>query len=284
MKIEMKSNMKAVMRLKCILLATACSLAIVAASNGAKKTGMKKNKKSFKGLTSDMVRVPAGKFMYGKEGARIFQKEFYIDRKEITVCRYNRLYNIAYKASFGSCGLSADWNALNRRYNNSVNRSDWSTARDICKAAGKRLPTEMEWEKAARGKDGRTYPWGEKTPTCEYTVMSEKEDGRGCGKGWALEPCTRPGGNSSYGLCDMAGNSCEWVQSKRGEKGKDVHIAKGGSAAHGPEFLKTWLRFEDGDRVYEGEHYLDLESCRDYGFRCAWSRSDYNLKLLPKRK
>ncbi len=81
----------------------------------------------------------------------------------------------------------------------------WFQARDFCESQGKQLPTEAQWGKAARGTDGRLYPWGNQPPACNLVPMQSM-----CGDD-ILPVGSKPAGASPYGALDMAGNVFEWT-------------------------------------------------------------------------
>lgn len=163
-----------------------------------------------------MVQIPAGTFEMGSfftedEGPirDVFLDTFYIDPTEVTVNEY---------ASCQSCsppdtGTLCNWGQQGRGLH-PVNCVTWAQAAEFCawtSGGNKRLPTEAEWEKAARGNFGRVYPWGDMPePSCEYAVMDEDE-GDGCGMNSTWVVGSKPGGASIFGVEDMAGNVMEWT-------------------------------------------------------------------------
>lgn len=176
---------------------------------------------------TEMVSVPAGQFTMGCNPATspiacagsqlerlVFLDAYQIDKYKVTYRRYN-----ACKAEGkctdlyegGGCNAGMSWNA-----DTPVNCVNYEQAEALCEAEGKRLPTEAEWEKAARGTDGRTFPWGNQPASCERAVMSEQLPGEkmapGCGRGTTRPVGSKPAGASPYGAMDMEGNLWEWTR------------------------------------------------------------------------
>jgi formylglycine-generating enzyme required for sulfatase activity len=172
----------------------------------------------------EMVRVPAGEFLYGDDKQKMSQPEFWIDKTPVTNGEFAHFVQAAgYKTTAEQKGSGyaytgsewketkgADWRHpggpktdIQSKADHPVVQVSWEDAVAYAKWAGKRLPTEQEWEKAARGTDGRAYPWGEQEPTRELCNFGENEkDTTPVGK-------YSPQGGSPYGCVDMAGNVWE---------------------------------------------------------------------------
>jgi formylglycine-generating enzyme required for sulfatase activity len=159
-----------------------------------------------------MAMVPAGEFSMGSSSGdadegpvrRVYVDTFSMDVYQVSVRQYARFLDITHHE------VPPDWTIMNRPMNQDrpVSNVDWVDADMYCKWAGKRLPTEAEWEKAARGTDGRVYPWGNEPPT-KFHANSGKEI-------WSNHTALLPvgmleEGKSPYGIYDMAGNVWEWV-------------------------------------------------------------------------
>jgi formylglycine-generating enzyme required for sulfatase activity len=173
-----------------------------------------------------MVFVPAGEFQMGCDRDRnagvcnsgnmplhtVYLDPYFIDRTEVTRGKY------AQCIAAGACDEPQGWSRYDNEQthgNYPVTRVSWFNAVDYCTWAGKRLPTEAEWEKAARGSnDTRTYPWGDADPNCTL-ANSRYPDGDRWGFCVSVSDPNKvgsyPAGASPYGALDMAGNVSEWV-------------------------------------------------------------------------
>jgi formylglycine-generating enzyme required for sulfatase activity len=163
-------------------------------------------------LEQSMVLVPAGEFIMGswtgdadeRPVRHVYLDAYFFDKDQLTVGEYAKFLDAT------SHSVPSDWNIMSRAMhkNRPVVNVDWADAAAYCKWAGKRQPTEAEWEKAARGTDGRTYPWGDEPPTKFHGNMNKELWNSHMG----LTPVGMfQDGKSPYGINDMAGNVWEWV-------------------------------------------------------------------------
>ena len=223
---------KTVLGLLTILLAGMSSAGTAEASDSKKGKAINYN---------EMVVVPAGKFIFGKPGAtkEISLPAFSIDKYEVTNRQFAK-FNLDHKY-----GKGGD--------NYPVTMVSIAEASDHCAALDKRLPTEQEWEKAARGTDGRLYPWGNEF---DKVLCITKENAAVEGQPALIAPvgsCEK--GQSPYGAMDMAGNVWEWTSSWN----ERYSVLRGGSFFEGRE----------SSTVYS--FLLSIpDDAKDYvGFRCV---------------
>jgi formylglycine-generating enzyme required for sulfatase activity/tetratricopeptide (TPR) repeat protein/tRNA A-37 threonylcarbamoyl transferase component Bud32 len=204
-----------------------------------------------------MVYVPPGEFFFGepREGTRqrIFLEGYFIDRTEVTGEQYEKFVTAT------GARPPERWGGpvcppLMR--NEAVCNVSWFEALEYCRWAGKRLPTEQEWEKAARGTDGRYFPWGNRYAPYR-AVCRDSLDERP-----SLVVGRRPTGASPYGCLDMAGNAWEWTRDREGP-GRPDRVIRGGASYSNSDELLTFRRkgAPPGGSSYGGLNLL--------GFRCV---------------
>jgi len=166
-----------------------------------------------------MACIPGGFFIRGHDSGpanarpseKVWLQTFYMDLNEVTYAEYSEC------EKQGKCPEAEPQYIDFNHPLQPMNGVSWYDAAAYCKAMGKHLPTEAEWEKAARGTDGRVFPWGNSAATCEKAVIRDSS-GRSCGvnkrgshpeKGKVWKVGSKPA--AVHGLYDMAGNSFEWV-------------------------------------------------------------------------
>ena len=107
---------------------------------------------------------------------------------------------------------TCNWGA-EERLNHPINCVSWTQAKAYAEWAGARLPTEAEWEYAARSRgQNYQYPWGNEPATCDRAIMKDANGVNGCGEGITWPVCSREDGHSEQGVCDLSGNVFEWVE------------------------------------------------------------------------
>lgn len=222
-----------------------------------------------------MVRVPEGFFLRGsppgvglddeRPQRKLWLDAFDIDRTEVTVAAYQRC--VAAKACEPP-RCTKDGQHPQSRPTHPVVCVRWHDAKAYCAFAGKRLPSEAEWEKAARGEKAQRYPWGDEAPSCERARY------QGCGEG-TVPVGSLAAGASPYGALDLAGNVWEWTadwhhpdyyaigpeKNPPGPFEGDKKVVRGGAHSYSVELVDAASRtYDKPDRAFD-----------HVGFRCARS-------------
>ncbi|MBX3303410.1 MAG: SUMF1/EgtB/PvdO family nonheme iron enzyme [Nitrospira sp.] len=224
------------------------------------KPVQEKTKPSAPAPPGDMVKVPKGTFLYGVEKTReTIDHDYWIDQYAVTNEQYRAFIEVGgyedqqyWSPEWWQWKMKENftepeyWNDTKRNKPNHPVVVCYFEAEAYAKWAGKRLPSEQEWEKAARGEDGRRYPWGEEF---DKNLCNCEESGIG-----HTTPVTQyPNGVSPYGCFDMAGNVWEWCSSWYDDR-YGRRVLRGGSWDFDLESLCASLRdwsyaFGRNDRV-----------------------------------
>ncbi len=236
-----------------------------------------------------LVYIPAGEFRMGSSAASrqaqqdelplhtVYLDAYWIDLTEVTNAMYARC------SSSGKCKPPHNQKSYTRdRYYGNPAYADYPVvyvdreqAEGYCAWAGRRLPTEAEWEKAARGTDSRVYPWGNQDAGCRLANFDISGSDKQYCAGDTLPAGAVPAGVSPYGAMDMAGNAWEWVADWYGETyyqeaphnnpagplTGDYGLLRGGSWSSEGNTLRAAHRF----KMYPTANY------DDWSFRCASS-------------
>jgi formylglycine-generating enzyme required for sulfatase activity/serine/threonine protein kinase len=273
-----------------------------------------------KACAPGMIAIPGGEFFMGSEEKDALDTEkpphrvklmpYCMDELEVTVAEYKECSDHGKCRRAGKENLWPGINAAQRKIydplcniadpegkaKHPINCIDWDQAREACEARGARLPTEAEWEFAARGPDGRIYPWGDEPPSATLLNACGKEcvDWQKKHKDPDNVPALMydaddgfantapvgsfPKGKSRYGLQDVVGNVWEWVadyyadydpaaasstvtEPKGPDKGTDRVIRGGAWNGAQPSWVRPSFRF----------HVAPTARSYGFGFRCAKS-------------
>jgi len=230
----------------------------------------------------EMVWIPEGPFSMGSREAEgdidemphhiVYLPGYYIDLKEVTFADYQKFVESVKAAPAVVPVFQDDLSKITAPEQPVVGVS-WYQAQNYCDWAGKRLPTEAEWEKAARGEDGFRWPWGESSDVRAANTIGEEDGFR-----YSAPPGRFEGGRSPYGVYDMAGNVSEWVadaydpnyykdspfRSPKGPQDEKHRVYRGGSWNDSFQNVRAAKRFAAAPH----------QSSAVIGIRCARDASE----------
>ena len=222
----------------------------------------------------EMLLVPGGPFAMGPERRSVYVRSFYADRFPVTNEQFAAfLRATGYRSGVGPEFVShfRDGAPPRGRELHPVTQVSWFDARSYAMWAGKRLPTEAEWEKSARGEDGRRYPWGKADPDA-----SRANYGRQRTSTVAVGSC--PAGASPYGVEDLAGNVWEWCEDVdspefylRGPSHDPCNRVRSGQEHEGRRVVRggSWMYDARSIRTDSRSSFEPGACSQGIGFRCV---------------
>jgi formylglycine-generating enzyme required for sulfatase activity/regulator of sirC expression with transglutaminase-like and TPR domain len=270
----------------------------------AKKDAVFLKRTSNNSTPTKMVHIASGFFKMGLNNKledespehRVFLDGYYIDKYEVSAKDFSLFLNTKNNVrkyysdnKFGTLVYNGKFQPRSGLENYPINNISWLAANDYCKWKGKRLPSEAEWEKAARGENSTIFPWGNQPPSPELARFHQTWTDETKHK--VLVPVNAlVAGKSTYGLYNMAGNVKEWVDdwydreyykeideyaNPKGPIGGEFKVVRGGSWRDLKGFIYSPFR-NSGNPTSRMD---------DYGFRCAKSASpDSGSKKLTSRR
>ena len=219
-----------------------------------------------------LVLIPTGTFIWGDDEnsprRELFVDAFYLDKYEVTVGRY-----AGFLKATGNIRQPEEWDTVDLKSNADlpVVGVDWHDANSYCQWAGRRLPTDAEWERAARGTDERKFPWGNDAPTGENARFGKKYRNPVYKDGVATVGSHRKGA-SPFGVEDLSGNVGEWVADWFTDSfsSADTRNPKGPPSGDG-KVLRGGGWYDPVERITATKRMHASPEQRDsgIGFRCA---------------
>ncbi len=226
----------------------------------------------------EMVYVPEGEFTMGSTDSDAWANEspvrevwsdaYWIDKYEVSNGQYQKCVNA------GKCTKPSSTESFSRSsYYGNAKYDDfpviyvtWHQAKAYCEWAGGSLPTEAQWEKAARGTDARKYPWGDESPNSNLVNYGEI-------KGDTTAVGSYPRGASPYGAMDMAGNVWEWVKDRYKDSYDQSQIDNPDGLSDGGSRVIRGGSWRSNDGVIRSAYRGDFpsNSYLSIGFRCVSS-------------
>jgi len=223
----------------------------------------------------EMVEIPEGPFKMGSNNGdydeapehQVYLATFYIDKYEVTQAEYDRFVRATKRGKPFVPVFDDDISKILKPELAAMGMS-WADAAAYCQWGSKRLPTEAEWEKAAKGEGNRKYPWGDTLAPLDANLDGEED-----GYIYLAPPGKFEAGRSPYGLYDMAGNVAEWVHDTYDDKyySKSPYRDPKGPEDGQNKVIRggSWRESPNGARVSKRFQAKLWRTDATIGFRCA---------------